>query len=500
MSKFGAGTSLSFPFARRRAQACPKASERSWAVCAARSSMLCVQMMATGKEVATLKLSEYPEMACVRALKRHLSSLCGCPRFKQRILRDGTILADDTKLEVLAEQTLQLVLLEFLPTTESEVQELLSAAANSNHAKLEALLQRPQDPDLGAEPPLLASCRDGHLEVVRLLLEAEADVNRHDRNLYTPLARASSSGHVEVVDLLLQTKVDKNQAGRTGWTPLSLASADGHAEVVRQLRPGPFQQRFGPRFARLKAGVDTNAGNRTGRTPLAWACSHGHAEVVRLLLESKVLRLLLEARVDADTEDVSGRTPLLWASTHGHAEVVCLLLEARADKDKVSHKGKSALARAARKGHSEVVRHLLDAKAAAGDALLSALSSGHAEVVRMLLDATFSESFERDTKRQRTSFDTLVDCSGCTGSCRQAAVCTLLYGVSESGIAACLQDALWQVAKPAWVWYADRRVAAVCLFVFIVLSLFQWRRRIQQSRALELPAPHEEVELRNAAT
>ena len=74
----------------------------------------------------------------------------------------------------------------------------------------------------------------------------------------------------------------------------------------------------------------------------------------------------------------------------------------------VSHKGKSALARAARKGHSEVVRHLLDAKAAAGDALLSALSSGHAEVVRMLLDATFSESFERDTKRQRTSFDTLV--------------------------------------------------------------------------------------------
>ncbi|CAE7347037.1 kidins220b [Symbiodinium sp. CCMP2592] len=463
--------------------------------------MLCVQMMATGKEVATLKLSEYPEMACVRALKRHLSSVCGCPRFKQRILRDGTILADDTKLEVLAEQTLQLVLLEFLPTTESEVQELLSAAANSDHAKLEALLQRPQDPDLGAEPPLLASCRDGHLEVVRLLLEAEADVNRHDRHLYTPLARASSSGHVEVVDLLLQTKVDKNQAGRTGWTPLSLASADGHAEVVRQL---------------LKAGVDTNAGNRTGRTPLAWACSHGHAEVVRLLLESKVepdrpnlsgwtpaafastrghvgvLRLLLEARVHADTEDVSGRTPLLWASTHGHAEVVCLLLEARADKDKVSHKGKSALARAARKGHSEVVRHLLDAKAAAGDALLSALSSGHAEVVRMLLDATFSESFERDTKRQRTSH-TLVDCSGCTGSCRQAAVCTLLYGVSESGIAACLQDALWQVSKPAWVWYADLRVVAVCLFVFIVLSLFQWRRRIQQSRALELPAPHEEV-------
>ncbi|CAE7470449.1 Ank2, partial [Symbiodinium sp. KB8] len=135
--------------------------------------MLCVQMMATGKEVANLQLSEHPEMACVRALKRHLSSFCGCPRFKQRILRDGTLLADDTKLEVLAEQTLELVLLEFLPTAESEVQELLSAAANSHLAKLEALLQRPQDPDLGDEPPLLASCRDGHLEVVRLLLEAE---------------------------------------------------------------------------------------------------------------------------------------------------------------------------------------------------------------------------------------------------------------------------------------------------------------------------------------
>ncbi|CAE7470437.1 unnamed protein product, partial [Symbiodinium sp. KB8] len=84
-----------------------------------------------------------------------------------------------------------------------------------------------------------------------------------------------------------------------------------------------------------------------------------------------------------------------------------------------------------------------------------------------------------------------VDCSSCTGSCRRAAVCTLLYGVSESGIASCLEDALWQVTKPAWVWYADLRVVAVGLFVFIALSLFQWRRRIQQSRALELAVPEE---------
>ncbi|CAE7248466.1 unnamed protein product [Symbiodinium natans] len=86
-----------------------------------------------------------------------------------------------------------------------------------------------------------------------------------------------------------------------------------------------------------------------------------------------------------------------------------------------------------------------------------------------------------------------IACADCSGPCRQAAVCTLLYGVSESSVASCLDKGLWQVAKKPWVWYADLRVVAVCLLIFIALSLFQWRRRLRQVEALRLPARAEEA-------
>ncbi|CAE7522323.1 SMPDL3B [Symbiodinium pilosum] len=93
-------------------------------------------------------------------------------------------------------------------------------------------------------------------------------------------------------------------------------------------------------------------------------------------------------------------------------------------------------------------------------------------------------------------------CGECNGSCRHLAVCTLLYGVSESSIESCLSDSLWKVAAKPWVWYADLRVVAVCLVIFIALSVFQWRRRVQQQRSRSLPrrSRTQEVELRDTGT
>ena len=56
----------------------------------------------------------------------------------------------------------------------------------------------------GATALIVAADR-GHLEVVRLLIEAGADAN-------VAIAIAAQNGHLEVVELLLQAGADKNAA------------------------------------------------------------------------------------------------------------------------------------------------------------------------------------------------------------------------------------------------------------------------------------------------
>lgn len=63
---------------------------------------------------------------------------------------------------------------------------------------------------------------NGHLEVVRQLIEAGADKNLATTGTESPLYIATE-GHVEVVRFLLEAGSDKNQAADTGALPLDVA-------------------------------------------------------------------------------------------------------------------------------------------------------------------------------------------------------------------------------------------------------------------------------------
>ena len=67
------------------------------------------------------------------------------------------------------------------------------------------------------------ACGGGHLETVRVLVSAGADVKARLRGGYTPLHVASWQGHLPVVQVLLESGADVNARDDRGATPLYLA-------------------------------------------------------------------------------------------------------------------------------------------------------------------------------------------------------------------------------------------------------------------------------------
>ena len=79
--------------------------------------------------------------------------------------------------------------------------------------------------DYGGSTPLLFAARVGDLESARILIAAGAHVNDTLEDGTSALAQAAMSGHTDVAELLIESGADVN-AARAGFTPL-------HAAVVR---------------------------------------------------------------------------------------------------------------------------------------------------------------------------------------------------------------------------------------------------------------------------
>jgi ankyrin repeat protein len=108
---------------------------------------------------------------------------------------------------------------------------------------------------------------NGHLAVVRVLLEDGADVQRACRYMETALHRAAINGHLEVCRLLLDYGAEVNTlSGGGGWkaTALHWAAWTGHLSVVQLL---------------VERGADVRLKDVNGRTAASWARQAGHSGV-----------------------------------------------------------------------------------------------------------------------------------------------------------------------------------------------------------------------------
>ena len=310
------------------------------------------------------------------------------------------------------------------------------AARDGDDAEARRLLAggRPINARLkNGETALHRAVEEGHAEMVHLLLEAGAETENirvpdDDQDDWlkgaTPLAAAATLGlHVEVVRPLVAAGANLEAANECDETALHHAAEKGNAEVAKLL---------------VQAGARVEAKRRDGTTALMLAARNGHPTVVKILLEAgadimaknadgltcllthwwsrrdpkkgqyaAVVKLLIDAGATVEGTECKGGghgfTPLMWAAATGPAEVVQALLDAGANIEAKDNKTKdmpngpllyTALIAAAQEGRVEAMKVLLEAGANVeakrengATALIAAAHRGHERAVCALVDA-----------------------------------------------------------------------------------------------------------------
>ena len=190
--------------------------------------------------------------------------------------------------------------------------------------------------------PLIVASSEGHVDIVRELLRAGADIHNKDSVLgRTALHYACNSGHILVVQLLLDRGSPLNEPDDyDNHTPLILAVYFGHEEVASEL---------------LQRGADIHVkSKKNGRTALHIACLKGHLKCAQVLLDAG-------SRLN-EPDDCDNWTPLIIAAYFGHEVFASELLQRGADIHvKSKEHGRTALYIACEKGHLKCVQVLLDA-------------------------------------------------------------------------------------------------------------------------------------------
>lgn len=319
------------------------------------------------------------------------------------------------------------------PPTKRKKDSIFKACARGDIVAVKSFLDNGEDINKanrprGRETPLYVAAENGRLNVCKMLLDRDADIN-HEGSRYpmesTALDAAVSSGHLEIIQyflersdilndqryrligypgplhLAIQAKSEpifhalldsknigsnqlrhislrerKGQSGvkvlRTSLSPLMLAAATGQERMVKMLL--------------AIDGVDLNLKDDHGRTALAFAVEKNQEVVVRILLAND--------KVDPNTADEAGRTPIIRANEGGYETIIKLLLATGKVKPQIADgSGQNLLVWAVEGGYETIIKLALatskvdpNATDKRGQTLLHlAVRWGHETATKLLL-------------------------------------------------------------------------------------------------------------------
>ena len=249
------------------------------------------------------------------------------------------------------------------------------AADNGSVDVLKVLLEASADVEVsghGQRSCLQRACFHGHLQVVEMLLNREIRrlVDAADEQGATAFFASCHEGHLETAKLLANKGASIDVCASDGSSPLFVASQNGHFPVVQFL---------------VEQGADKDRARDGGFTPLYIACQHGHLDVVQFLLtgylhdsdgncsqqrsrgrniaeHESMMRVAANFKsADASLASTDGVSPACVAAHEGHYDVLAFL--GQHDKKLLSlptRSGLTPLHCACMEGHVDAARVLAD--------------------------------------------------------------------------------------------------------------------------------------------
>lgn len=192
--------------------------------------------------------------------------------------------------------------------------------------------------------PLHCSSFNGHLHIVKYLLEKGADVTAVTNNrLQTVLHLTAQQGHLHVIEYLYGQNMNLFFGKDIrNWTASHYASDNGHLHIIEFF---------------TKNKIHINAKNKLGQLPLHLASAKGHLHIVKYFIECN--------NVDVKSKDNLFYTAAHYAAQNGHLHIIKYLHEIAADHgdalfDDKTKLGQTLLHKASEYGHLHIVRYLIN--------------------------------------------------------------------------------------------------------------------------------------------
>ncbi|KAM6402544.1 E3 ubiquitin-protein ligase MIB2 isoform 3-T5 [Rhynochetos jubatus] len=251
---------------------------------------------------------------------------------------------------------------------------LVICAALNNAAKVRELLQKYPDKvdikDQGRTALQIASYQ-GHLDVVKILLQAHATVNLRDEEGDTALHYAAFGNQAEVARVLIGKGASPDLLNNAKCTALYVAVSQGFTEVVQTL---------------CELNCDVNLPDSQGDTPLHYAITADYQVIIEILTEVPnidftvqnchgfnllhysalkgnklaIKKILARARQLVDSKKEDGFTALHLAALNNHKEVAEILIkEGRCDANLKNNRNQTPLHLAVIQGHVGMVELLV---------------------------------------------------------------------------------------------------------------------------------------------
>lgn len=125
--------------------------------------------------------------------------------------------------------------------------------------------------DEDGRTPFYLACKEGHTNIVKQLLEKNADVSKCNNRGQSPLIAACKAGYFDIVALLLKMNVNVNKKCKDGRASLHFACKGRYLSVVELL---------------IQHKANVSQLGWANQSPLYVACEGGHTDVVKMLLNS----------------------------------------------------------------------------------------------------------------------------------------------------------------------------------------------------------------------